>query len=143
MEKENWIKKQKQNYSKADETVLWFIADVLFHSGNQGREIIRNLFRAGYCYYFACMLKDAFQRGTICYAYYEGHFVWLDGDNQEKDIAYDIEGVNKDWEYLIPVDKIGDGIWDFKHVKGKQSNMEDNEIIALLLKIIEHKEYAC
>lgn len=141
--KTKWIENQLQQFPKADKQVLKFIADIVYHSGDgKPTETITHLFTAGYCYYFALMLQTAFQRGTICYAYYEGHIVWLDGTSQEKDIAYDIWGVNKRWEYLIPIEKIRNGIWDFMHVSGKQSEMEDQEIIKLLLDIIENKEYA-
>lgn len=141
-EKTNWINSQLQIFPKSDKTILTFIANILFHNGTHGKDTIRHLFHNGYCYYFAHMLKSAFQRGIVCYAYYEGHFVWLDGTSESKDIAYDIDGVNRMWEHLIPEEKLKDGIWDFKHVPDKQSNMTDPEIMKLLLDIIEHEEYA-
>lgn len=140
--KSEWVEKQQKAFKDADPIVLQFISDVLFHGGESGEETIRRLFDAGYCYYFAHMLKSAFGRGQVCYAYYVGHFVWLDGVSESKDIAYDINGVSYDWEHLIPEEKIGDGVWDFKHVKGRQSGMEDPEIISLLLSLIETGGYA-
>ena len=140
--KSEWVGNQQKAFNDADPVVLQFIADVLFHSGEAGEEIIRRLFSAGYCYYFAHMLKSAFGRGMVCYAYYEGHFVWLDGSSESKDVAYDISGVSYDWEHLIPEEKLGDGIKDFKHVKSEQSNMSEQDIIGLLLTIIENEDYA-
>lgn len=140
--KEEWIAEQLQNHPKANQAILQFIADFKFRCGFQGEQVISKTFRSGYCYYFAHMLKHAFNRGIVCYAYYEGHFVWLDGDDEDDDIAYDVNGVNKDWEHLIPEDLLGDGILDFKHIKGQQSNMDDQQIIKLLLDIIENKQYA-
>lgn len=140
--KNNWIQQQLVKNQKADTTVLQFIADILFHSGDTHSEPIRKLFRVGYCYYFAHMLQEAFGRGIVCYAYHQGHFVWLDGTSETKNIAYDIEGINTNWEHLIPEDKLGDYIWDFQHVKDKQSDMTDPEITTLLLNLIENDEYA-
>ena len=74
---------------------------------------IGKVFRNGYCYYFAIMLKEAFNRGEVCMTYDHKHVVWMDVDN----VAYDIDGMfgwfpdtaNKDnyWNGLfIPV-KVG------------------------------------
>ena len=67
------------------------------------------------------MLKDAFGRGKVCLAYPFGHIVWEDDNG----IAYDIEGVNKEYERLIPISKMGDGIKDFKHVESESSGLSD------------------
>lgn len=106
------------------EEVIKFIANVLYHQGPENTEVIRSLFRAGYCYYFAQMLKDAFGRGTVCLAYPFGHIVWEDDNG----IAYDIEGVNKEYERLIPISKMGNGIKDFKHVDDEVSGLSDTTI---------------
>lgn len=84
------------------------------------------VFRNGYCYYFAIMLKDAFNRGEVCMTYDCRHVIWIDDDN----VAYDINGIfgwyaetsNKDnyWNgLLIPVEKIPNYIESFKHVPDK------------------------
>lgn len=142
MNRSEFVEEELKKFPKADCNVLDFIADMKFMCGNENVYVIEKLFSAGYCWYFAHILQQAFGRGKVCYAYYEGHFVWLDGEDEENDFAYDILGVNKKWEHLIPEELLGDGIWDFKHVRGKQSNMEDNDIIALLLNIIEKKQFA-
>lgn len=140
--KEMFIKKEIALFPCADRQVIEFIADFKFRCGEEHSHIIEHLFNAGYCWFFAHMLKQAFGRGKVCFAYYEGHFVWLDGKSETDDFAYDILGVNKSWEHLIPEELLGDGIWDFKHVRGKQSDMEDKDISRLLLDVIEKKQYA-
>ena len=87
---------------------------------------IEKVFSQGYCYYFAIMLKDAFNRGEVCMTYDHKHVVWIDDDN----VAYDINGMfgwypdtaNKDnyWDgLLIPVEKIPKYIESFKHIPDK------------------------
>ena len=114
--------------------VIEFIANVRYHNTIEGSAPIVNLFGAGYCYYFALMLQSAFQCGTVCYVIGHGHIVWIDGIRLNEDIAYDINGVYKDYgkDDLIPVREFERGVWDFKHVPGVQSNItteEMNEII--------------
>ena len=143
MLKETWLESQKKLYPEADETVLGFIAGVRFRCGEQGEEIVRTLFRAGYCWYFAHMLQMAFRRGIVCFAYFEGHFVWLDGEDEDADIAYDIDGVNRDWEHLVPEELLKNGIRDFTHVPGEKSGMSEIDIHALFADILTQKKYAC
>lgn len=87
---------------------------------------VEKVFRNGYCYYFAIMLKDAFNRGEVCMTYDHKHVVWIDDDN----VAYDISGMfgwypetaNRDnyWDgLLIPVDKVPNYINSFKHIPDK------------------------
>ena len=89
-------------------------------------DTIEKVFRNGYCYYFAIMLKDAFNRGEVCMTYDCKHVVWIDDDN----VAYDINGIfgwytdtsNKDnyWNgLLVPVEKIPNYIESFKHIPDK------------------------
>ena len=80
--------------------VLDFIADIAFKP-NCDAESTRLLFRTGYCYYFAVMLKDAFNRGKVCAAYPISHFVWVDDNG----IPYDIEGIYEgSAEDYIPIE---------------------------------------
>lgn len=96
----------------ADKEVLTFIDDFLENS-----DIIWKKFRAGYCYYFAVMLKDAFQRGEICWCAPYGHICWLDDNG----VPYDIEGVcDSECDFYIPVSYISEGLADFKHVPRKE-----------------------
>lgn len=96
----------------ADKEVLTFIDDFL-----ENNDIIWKKFRAGYCYYFAVMLKDAFQRGEICWCAPYGHICWLDDNG----VPYDIEGVcDSECDFYIPVSYISEGLADFKHIPGKE-----------------------
>lgn len=92
----------------------------LFIEGFLGdHEIIWQTFTAGYCYYFAVMLKDAFQRGRdlLCAPY--GHICWVDDNG----VPYDISGVcDSECDFYIPVRYIPEGIADFKHIPHKAFN---------------------
>ena len=99
------IEEQKRYYSDANETVLEFIAEFSNRGSPDVRvedsyEAIRSTFRAGYCYYFAHMLKLAFGRGCVCWAAPFSHIVWVDTDG----MPYDIEGVYAG--YLLIADTI-------------------------------------
>ena len=61
---------------------------------------IRKTFMSGYCYYFALIMKEAMQRGTICWACPFSHVVWKDEDGK----AYDIDGEYVSDAVLIPID---------------------------------------
>lgn len=68
--KREWIERERT--LGGDPKVIEFISDVLFHgvlrvTTNDSVETIRSLFEAGYCYYFAKMLEDAFPGGSrVC-----------------------------------------------------------------------------
>lgn len=104
----------------ADVVVLQFIANFLYHgvpdvSLDDSSESVRSTFRAGYCYYFAVMLQNAFNRGEICWAAPLGHIVWVDTNG----VPYDVEGVNNsECDYYIPISYLRAAINDFKHVPG-------------------------
>ena len=85
----------------ADEEVMIFIANILFHN-DEYNEQVRSLFRAGYCYHFANMLKDTFQRGRVCVAGPYSHVIWEDTNG----CTYDIEGVSDDYEFLVPIEEV-------------------------------------
>lgn len=61
--KQEWLQKVIGLHPKADTQVLQFIADMKFRCGNENASIIEKLFSAGYCWYFAHILKLAFERG--------------------------------------------------------------------------------
>lgn len=112
MKTQEWIDSQMQAHKQADPQVLGFIAAI------RKAEPTRKLFKEGYCYYFAQMLQTAFHRGNLYYAHPLDHIIWLDATRA---LAYDIDGVNQDWEYLIPVKLLGDYVIDFLHIPGRQS----------------------
>jgi hypothetical protein len=124
------------NYSKSEHTanmdVLKFIADFVYldRLSNRGGDAhIKHQFLHGYCYYFALILKDAFNRGEICAATPSDHIVWVDTDG----IPYDVTGVCKfKYECLIPISHFGDIIKDFKHVPHEVSITSKEEIVSII-----------
>lgn len=129
MERDCFVQSQIEYCPKSDEKVLYFIADFLFHEGLENAETIRHQFHAGYCYYFAHMLKQAFGRGKVCVAAPYGHFVWKDEDG----ICYDVEGVTtSEAEYFIPESFMGDVVKDFLHIRGVAHNTTKEEIDGLI-----------
>lgn len=116
---------------------------------------IDHLFCAGYCYYFANMLKLAFG-GTVCWSEDRGHIVWVDGNDLENDIAYDITGIYEDYTKLRPIEYLGDTICDFKHNGDKFSSgsvlfkewydfykTTELEAISLIWQMIPYDELEC
>lgn len=126
-------------HPEANKDVIDFIVTFNWHNGKfyDLQESIRSQFRAGYCYYFALMLKDAFERGTICWCAPFGHIVWVDDDG----IPYDIEGVyDGEAEYYIPISYIQEGIADFKHVPGKEFGASEEYIDAAIERYKHNKD---
>lgn len=117
MKKEEWITAWTTGkWESANKDVITFIANILYHSenGKDNSEVIYGLFGCGYCYYFALMLQNAFNRGSIMWHTNHGHIVWLDVDGA----AYDIGGVFYDYNEgdLSSISDLGDDIENFKHV---------------------------
>ena len=136
---DEFVENQIKAFPDANEKVLYFIIDFYYHSApldcnlQDYCENIRRQYRAGYCYYFANMLKAAFNRGEICWASPFSHIVWVDED----DIAYDIEGVhNSECNYYIPIRYLGDTIKGFKHIRGLEYITTKEE----LTKIVQQYE---
>lgn len=98
------------------EEILEFIRKIRMFKDHEGKtsDSITDLFESGYCYYLAVMLQNVFG-GEICWVEGRGHIVWLDGDNLENDVAYDICGVYDDYDRLRPVSYLGDLLLDFLH----------------------------
>lgn len=101
---------------KINADVLEFIRKIREHKDHSGNmsESITDLFASGYCYYFAVLLQHVYG-GEICWVEGRGHIVWLDGNDLEHDIAYDIYGVYDDYDRLRPISYLGDMIQDFLH----------------------------
>lgn len=127
------------NHPDADKKVLQFIAEILYKGVphvelDTSCESIRSTFRAGYCYYFAIMLKDAFQRGQVCLAYPLGHIVWLDTDG----IPYDVEGINESaCNAYVPISYLGEALTNFKHVPGEVFKTSTEYMESVFAKYIE------
>ena len=81
------------------------------------------LFSNGYCYHFAQILKNTFNRGEICNTYPYGHIVWMDNDNT----PYDIHGINySECDYYIPERYLKEHIEPFKHNGSNVVTSEDD-----------------
>lgn len=125
--KREWI--ERECTLGGDPKVIEFISDVLFHgvlrvTTNDSVETIRSLFEAGYCYYFAKMLEDAFPGGTVCLCYPFGHIVYV-----YEGVAYDIDGViDAEYESFIPLTWMRDGVNDFRHVPGIQCSLTADKL---------------
>lgn len=120
MSKSKYLSQFQTDYFQLyDQQVIAFIAEILFSTHNEN-DNIRKFFRAGYCYYFAVMLQNAFQRGKLCLTEPFGHIVWVDED----DLAYDIEGPYvpgyHECERLTDIEFLGDAVYDFLHIPGKE-----------------------
>ena len=134
-QREEWTKKLIEDnlefYPQASRDVLEFIANILYHGVPEielkdSAESIRSTFRAGYCYYFALMLKDVFNRGCICWAAPFSHIVWMDINS----IPYDVEGVYcGEAEYFIPISYLKEELWSFKHVPNIEGHIREADAI--------------
>lgn len=116
---------------ETDGSVLKFIADFMAcaASDDDEYEVMRSTFRAGYCWHFAHLLKNVFQRGEVCWAAPYGHFIWVDEDG----VPYDAEGVNfGDQLYEIPERYLGNMLDDFRHVPGREYNASVSELTAVI-----------
>ena len=120
-----WLQKIQRVHPKSDEEVLRFIYDFSVKQGyGEAEEILYQQFASGYCYYFACMLKAAFNRGEICWAAPFGHIVWVDKNG----IPYDISGVNEsETDDYIPEYMMGNTINDFKHISGREYTLPERQ----------------
>lgn len=123
----------------ANRDVLEFIFNFAYCNGinEEAYEHIRSAFRAGYCYYFANMLKLAFNRGECCLAAPFGHIIWVDED----DTPYDIEGVyTGEATFFIPISYLGVNIEDFMHVPDKNHYNTKEECMDMIYKYCKDKD---
>lgn len=129
---ESMIKRNKEFDKEANEIVLRFIFEFLLHASKtmEDVEIVRSLFRAGYCYYFAQILNDAFNdQGEICWCAPYGHICWVDNNG----VPYDIEGIcTSEAVYYIPIGYLENSIMDFKRIPGRGYNASKTEVINII-----------
>lgn len=115
MSKEDWIESwfmYEEDGGIVDMLVIEFIADIRYHQGDDYVETVRDLFRSGYCWHFAHILRDSFRRGRVCMAAPDNHMVWMD-DN----IPYDIDGVyTRKALCFIGEEELGDYLDGFIHI---------------------------
>lgn len=124
MKKDEWIHGWTTGrFENSNKDVITFISDFLYKktphvSDGDSSDVIYQLFGCKYCYYFACILKIAFNRGDVCWHKGHGHIVWRDDNG----VAYDIGGVFEDYGDgdLIPVETIGTIVDDFKHLPAER-----------------------
>lgn len=89
LSKEDWIASHRKQFPDARPDVLGFIYDFSSRSSD-----LYEVFVNGYCFYFANMLREAFNGGDVCWSVGRGHVVWVD----DNDVAYDISGVYYDFD---------------------------------------------
>ena len=106
--------------------------DRLGKNTEDDKKSIRNQFMVGYCYYFAHILRTAFNRGDVCWVVGDSHIVWVDTDG----IAYDADGVFNKYngsindfynKSLIPENIITPYMKTFKHVPSDVYTRSDFE----------------
>lgn len=108
---------------KGAEDVCNFIEQFLSHSNSYEAEVVlKEQFNAGYCYYFAVILKAAFNRGEVCWCAPYGHICWVDDDGT----PYDIYGICiSEADYFIPVSYLGNCLNDFLHINKAHCTTEE------------------
>lgn len=133
-------------YPNAKREVLEFINTFMNYikpdeDNNNPQELLHNLFRSGYCYHFAHMLKVVFNRGEVCWAAPFSHMVWQDINGE----VYDVEGIyDGEAQYFIPIRFINaihpEYVDSYKHLAsnvGEWSMEDERESLRILLDIIE------
>jgi len=111
---QNAIAVQSDN-PKASREILDFINGFVGPNA-QRKKILSEVFTQGYCYYFALILKDAFGE-MIAYIQRDGlhHIVWLDTRENGSGLAYDIDGVVEEYEFLVPAIDLLSDLESFRH----------------------------
>lgn len=107
-------------------------------------QLVRSHYKNGYCWHFAHMLKDTFERGEVCWAAPRPHTVWVDTDGT----PYDIEGhfYDDSVAYFIPEKYLGKFKNCFKHISNEKDSaqiMYKKDIIRVMKKycIYKHIKY--
>lgn len=121
-EVDEWIEHQLASDNNFDDVSSFINSFINFsiHCGND-EENIRKIFMNGYCYYFAEMLKVAFNRGEVYICAPYGHVVWRDVDNR----YYDFCGEYKNDEAtFVSVTDPDSFIGDFKRLADNEQDKE-------------------
>lgn len=123
--KENYTPQVNEEYCgyKGSKDVLFFIKQFLAHNNSVDSEtILKDQFNTGYCYYFAVILKAAFNRGEVCWCAPYGHICWVDDDGT----PYDIYGICiSEADHFIPVSYLGECLTDFLHIDKVHCSTEE------------------
>lgn len=118
----DWYMNSEKFKDKVNMNVIEFIDKIITFPDLEGKTggHIDHLFSAGYCYYFANILKIAFG-GQVCWPQDRGHIVWVDVpetctfEELQNGCAYDICGIYDDYEAIWPISYLGDAVVDFMH----------------------------
>lgn len=125
-----------------DLDVIDFINDFLNHHSHitDVEETLIDQFLSGYCYYFAHILKAAFNRGSVCWAAPHGHVVWLDNDNTPYDITGEFTETDAFYGY-ISEEKLGHLINVFKHLPNDDIDVSNHvsELAAIVYNNLDTK----
>ena len=90
----DWLLFQKEIGANA--AVSKFIDNFRTELGRDRVDDLIYFYTHGWCYYFACTLREAFDRGCVAKVHGASHIVWVDDDGT----AYDINGKRRnDLEY--------------------------------------------
>ena len=99
----------------------------------QEKGALIDTFTKGYCWHFAHLLRDTFNRGTVVLAAPFGHACFQDIDGKVYDITGEYDG---EAYYFIPeefAEKIAPGCMeDFKHVPGNLHSASREECISIM-----------
>ncbi|MGN0485551.1 MAG: hypothetical protein ACI4HI_18585 [Lachnospiraceae bacterium] len=113
--KESWLNYYKNcpANEKLDFSILDFISNLIHFpdSDNQFSDQIVRCFCERYSYYFAFMLKNAFNRGDLYWSGKRNHIVWKDDNG----MSYDASGVYMSSSDLRPIEYLGTAIAWFLH----------------------------
>ena len=102
-----------------DEEVAAFIINFVTNRGNSSNSssIMKRIsfFEDGFCYAFASILKETFNRGEIVWVAPFAYIAWADVDGNK----YDINGLLEEDSafYWIPVKFMGEELTIFKHIR--------------------------
>lgn len=119
---------------------------------NQKSYSLFNVFNDDYCYYFANMLKEAFERGGVYWAPYGDNIVWVDTN----DVAYDIGGVYTGLNKVFTIEYLGRLVHNFKYTKTryipandmlwnwcKENNVEPYQAVTALWQAMPEEYIEC
>lgn len=125
----------------ADLTVLKFIAKFTAWMPNDETDTIHDQFSQGngYAFYFAHMLKLAFNRGSVMLAIPSKEIVWVD-DDEHNNVAFDINGVYCYYDDVIPIEKFGTAIDKYKNVPGQRPFDPDERINVITKRWIKDRK---
>lgn len=94
------------------------------------KKSLEKQFYNGYCFYFAHILKAAFNRGCVCCIVDGSHVIWLDDDN----VGYDCQGVYNQYhgnrfnfwnKCLVHIDDMPQNyLTTYKHIPSQQLTSE-------------------